>query len=296
MPSEMDELRARFPYSWLSFELGSGGLIKAVVRTAAVAGEFYLHGAHITQWQPAGQEPVLWMSGSSNFAADKPIRGGVPICFPWFGPHPSNPSAPAHGHARITKWELTAAEASADGRARLSLATSLSPFQLRFDVEFGPVLRMTLLTTLEPGHETTETFEQALHTYLTVKDVRSISISGLEEAGYLDKVDGGAVKPATGLPIEFRGETDRVYLDTVADCLLADLGYERCIRVRKSGSNSTVIWNPWISKSARMPDFGDHEWPEMLCIETANVGAAEVKLQPGQSHSLSAEISVSGYR
>jgi glucose-6-phosphate 1-epimerase len=292
MASEIDELRARFPLPWLSFELGAGDLIKVVVQTSAAAGEFYLHGAHIAHWQPAAQEPVLWMSRASSFDAAKPIRGGVPICFPWFGPHPSDSSAPAHGHARLTKWELTAAERSADGSARLSLTTVLSPFALRFDVEFGPVLRMAMQTTLEAGHENTETFEQALHTYMAVKDVRSVSISGLEGAGYLDKVDGGTVKPATGLPIEFSGETDRVYLDTVADCLLTDHGNGRCIQVCKSGSDSTVIWNPWINKSARMPDFGDHEWPEMVCIETANVGAAAVKLQPGQSHSMTAEISV----
>jgi glucose-6-phosphate 1-epimerase len=276
----------------LHFEAGQGGLTRAAVATPVASGEIYLHGAHVTSWQPAGHEPVLWMSRSSLFQAGKPIRGGVPICFPWFGPHASDPSAPAHGFARTALWEVVEARPTAEGGISLTLRTLIDPFSVLFTVEFGSVLRMTLSTELATGISTSHRFEDALHTYFSVSDVRNISIAGLEQVRYIDKVDGAQEKPATGAAIEFTGETDRVYLKTDSECHLHDPGRNRTIVVSKSGSLSTVIWNPWVAKSARMPDFGDHEWPEMVCIETANVGIDAIELAPGTSHSTTVVIRV----
>lgn len=276
----------------LHFEAGQGGLTKAIVTTPVASGEIYLHGAHVTSWQPAGHEPVLWMSRSSLFQHGKPIRGGVPICFPWFGPHASDPSAPAHGFARTALWAVVEARPTAGGGISLTLRTLIEPFSVLFTVEFGSVLRMTLATELATGISTIHGFEDALHTYFSVSDVRNISIAGLEQVRYVDKVDGAQEKPATGAAIEFTGETDRVYLKTYSECHLHDPGRNRTIVVSKSGSQSTVIWNPWVAKSARMPDFGDHEWPEMVCIETANVGINAIELAPNTSHSTTVEIQV----
>jgi glucose-6-phosphate 1-epimerase len=280
----------QFKVPGLNFEAGQGGLTKAVVATPVASGEIYLHGAHVTSWQPAGHQPVLWMSRSSLFQPGKPIRGGVPICFPWFGPHASDPSAPAHGFARTALWEVTQARTTAEGGISLSLQTLIDSFSVRFTVEFRSVLQMTLTTEPVPGTSTSQSFEDALHTYFSVSDVRNISITGLEQARYIDKVDGAAEKPAAGTAIEFSGETDRVYLNTLAECQLVDPGYQRTVVVSKSGSHSTVVWNPWIAKSARMPDFGDHEWPEMVCIETANVGRNAIELAPNTSHSTTVVI------
>ena len=282
----------QFKVRGLHFEAGQGGLTKAVVATPVASGEIYLHGAHVTSWQPAGHAPVLWMSRSSLFQPGKPIRGGVPICFPWFGPHASDPSAPAHGFARTALWEVTEARTTADGVISLSLQTRIDSFSVRFTVEFGPVLQMTLTTEPGPGSSTGLRFEDALHTYLSVSDVRNVSITGLEQVRYIDKVDGAAEKPATRAAIEFTGETDRVYFTTDSECHLHDPGRTRTIAISKSGSQSTVVWNPWIAKSARMPDFGDHEWPEMVCIETANVGVHAVELAPKSIHSTTVVIQV----
>ena len=281
----VQSLCEQFKVPGLHFEAGQGGLTKAVIATPVASGEIYLHGAHVTSWQPAGHEPVLWMSRSSLFQSGKPIRGGVPICFPWFGPHASDPSAPAHGFARTALWEIIDAQGTAEGGISLSLQTRIESFSVRFTVEFGSVLQMTLTTEPVPGTSTVLRFEDALHTYFSVSDVRNISITGLEQARYIDKVDGAAEKSATGTAIEFIGETDRVYLHTAATCQLVDPGRERTIAISKSGSLSTVVWNPWVAKSARMPDFGDHEWPEMVCIETANVGGNTIELSPDTSHS-----------
>ena len=282
----------QFKVPGLHFEAGHGGLTKAVVATNVAAGEIYLHGAQVTSWQPAGHEPVLWMSRSSLFQPGKPIRGGVPICFPWFGPHASDPSAPAHGFARTALWEVTEAQTTVEGGISLSLQTRIDSFSVRFTVEFGSVLQMTLMTEPGPGISIGQRFEDALHTYFSVSDVRNVSITGLEQVRYIDKVDGALEKPATGAVIEFTGETDRVYLNTAATCQLVDPGRKRTIAISKSGSQSTVVWNPWIAKSARMPDFGDHEWPEMVCIETANVGSNAIDLAPNTGHSTTVVIRV----
>ncbi len=288
----LQSLCEQFKVSGLHFEEGHGGLTKAVVATTVASGEIYLHGAHVTAWQPAGHEPVLWMSRSSLFQPGKPIRGGVPICFPWFGPHASDASAPAHGFARTAMWEVAEARPTAEGGISMTLQTRIDPFTVRFTVEFGSVLRMTLATEPASGVSTSHRFEDALHTYFSVSDVRNISITGLEQVRYIDKVDGAQEKPATGAAIEFTGETDRVYLKTDSECHLHDPGRNRTIFVSKCGSQSTVIWNPWVAKSERMPDFGDHEWPEMVCIETANVGINAIELAPNTSHSTTVEIQV----
>ena len=288
----VQSLCEQFKVPGLHFEAGQGGLTKAVVATPVASGEVYLHGAHVTSWQPAGHGPVLWMSRSSLFQPGKPIRGGVPICFPWFGPNASDASAPAHGFARTAMWEVAEARPTAEGGISMTLQTRIDPFAVRFTVEFGSVLRMTLATELATGVSTSHRFEDALHTYFSVSDVRNISITGLEQSRYIDKLDGAAEKPATGVAIEFIGETDRVYFDSDSECHLHDPGRKRTIAVSKSGSHSTVVWNPWIAKSARMPDFGDHEWPEMVCIETANVGVNAVELAPKSIHSTTVVIRV----
>jgi len=288
----LDDLKKEFSVPGLSFELGSGNLIRAVIDTAIAKGELFLQGAHVTSWHPVGQRPVLWLSGQSNYEAGKPIRGGVPICFPWFGPNSKDTTQPAHGFARITEWQVAGARLNADGAIELHLKTTIDPFLLNFHIEFGRELKMTLRTQLSSEATSSHSFEDALHTYFVVSDVRSISIAGLEAASYIDKVDQGMLKQASGEAITFTGETDRVYLETQTACELTDSALGRVIRVSKTGSASTVVWNPWIDKSERMADFGDDEWPGMVCIETANVGTSQIELQPGGSHTTVCRISV----
>ncbi len=292
MAKSLADLQFRFQIPGLTFDNEQRGLIRARFSDLMVTGEVYLHGAHCTAWQPAGQSPVLWMSAESYFEDGKPIRGGVPICFPWFGSHPTNKDAPGHGTARIKSWDLQSVVIKDSGGVRLEFSTDVAPFEVRYAVAFGQRLTLELKVTVPKTHSQSERYEDALHTYLSISDIRQVSISGLERIDYIDKVGQVTQRPATGQPITFEGETDRVYVGTVDTCTLHDPGLNRKIVVRKSGSRSTVIWNPWIAKSARMPDFGDNEWPGMVCIETANVGEQAITLAPGQSHTTTAEISV----
>ena len=280
---------------------GNGGLPRLDVSTRAATAEIYLHGAHVTAWQPAqAAAPVIWMSAASFFQPEKPIRGGVPICYPWFGPHPSDKSAPAHGFARLAEWRLDNVRTLRDGSVDLLLVLDPTSGSQTADARHAATVahRITigakLMMSLEvrnPGPDTL-TFEEALHTYFAVQDVTQIEICGLENVEYLDKVAGFARKRQAAEPIRFTAETDRVYLDTTGACTLDDPGLLRRIVVSKSGSQSTVVWNPWRDKAAAMPDFGNDEWRGMVCIETANVGDAAVRLEPGERHVMTAEISV----
>ena len=288
----IEQLNTEYGMPGLQFEFGKGGLVKAAVHTSVATGEIYLHGAHVTRWQPAGHREVLWVSGSSWFEAGKPIRGGVPICFPWFGAHPTDALLPAHGTARISQWQVTATSLTAAGSVQLSFEYVTESFLVQYTVEFGPTLRMCLQVTLAASSAKVVQFEEALHSYFAVSDVQQIVIEGLESAPFIDKMDGAAVTSATGRPIRFSGETDRVYFDTDATCTLRDWASARRIVISKSGSLSTVVWNPWTAKAARMPDFGDNDWPGMVCIETANVAGNAIELEPGDSHSMHVEVAV----
>lgn len=287
-----EDLSERFCFPGLTFDRGPGGLVRATIRTDSTSGELYLHGAHLTAFQPLDHDPVLWMSKESLFESGKPIRGGIPVCFPWFGPHATDTSLPGHGLARIREWNVASVWTFAEGGIGLQLRTVIDSFTLSFHVHFGRRLELELRVALSDEAEGPVTFEEALHTYLTVGDIREVCVTGLESAAFIDKVDGGKAKPATGQPIDFIGETDRVYAPTTDACVLADDSLKRSIMITKAGSQSTVVWNPWIAKSARMPDFGDNEWTGMVCIETANVGANAVTLEPGEIHTMAAVIAV----
>ena len=280
--------------------LTGGALPRLQIETSRVAAEIYFHGAHVARWHPShADDPVLWLSRHSRFAANAAIRGGVPICFPWFGPHRTDPQAPSHGLARIADWTLVDAAELPDGEVTLAFALAGTDqtwrawphaFDITLRVSIGATLGMTLAVA-NPGSEPIA-FEEALHTYFTVGDVERVSISGLEHTDYLDKVERLARKRQGNDPIAFTGETDRVYLDTTATCVLSDPVLRRRIVVGKSGSRTTVVWNPWRNKARTLPDFGDDEWRRMACVETANTGEAAVRLRPGERHSMSVDIRV----
>lgn len=285
----------------LVFEAGPGNLPVAVITAPGGSGRLFLHGAHLADYRPAGAEdrPVLWMSDHSRYQAGEPIRGGIPICMPWFGPPTLEPwntrtggQGPAHGLARLQTWEITEVQPVAD-QVQLALTTRMDDLMLIYRVSIGRSLQLALIVA-NTGDETLPC-EMALHTYFAVSDIRNIAIHGLEEVPFLDKVTD-APCPGDAQPIRFTGETDRVYASTQATCLIDDPGTAeetgRRIRIEKQGSRSTVVWNPWIAKSQRMPDFGDDEWPGMVCVETANVGTDAVLLAPGAAHEMSAIIRV----
>ncbi len=277
--------------SGVRLESDSNSMVRLAIETPLVSGHLYLHGAHVTRFQPAGHAPVLFMSGRSQWARHKPIRGGIPLCLPWFGANPADPAAPMHGIARLTEWSLVSVSANESGEIVATLTMDSAsgspyacpqPFRAVFTAVFGSSLSVSLM--IENTGTQPMPVSEALHTYLQVSDVRNVAIRGLAGRAFFDRLDDARTKVESDVPITITGETDRVYLDTADDIAVTDPGLGRKITVAKAGSASTVVWNPWIAKAAAMADFGDDEWPGMLCIETANALANSYQLAPGATH------------
>ncbi|MCP5039416.1 MAG: D-hexose-6-phosphate mutarotase [bacterium] len=281
----------------LRFREGPGELISAQIETAASTGTIALHGAQVLSWTPAGHEDLLWLSGSSPLRADKAIRGGIPICWPWFGNHESDASKPAHGFARTSAFQVRRSFETADGCGlELALTDSATSralwphaFELRVCVEMGTALRVDL--EMHNTSDETVCCGAALHSYFRVGDVERIAIEGLSGLEYLDKVEDFARKQQHQAP-RIRGETDRVYLAADTPCTVDDPTLDRRLHVDKRGSRTTVLWNPGLQKARSMADFEDAGWRDMVCVEAANAFDDCRELAPGAHHVLGTQIRV----
>jgi glucose-6-phosphate 1-epimerase len=273
---------------------GRGGFPRLEVSTPFSEAHIYLYGAHVSHFAVNGHEPLFFESARAYFELGKPIRGGVPVIFPWFGPHHEGAAKPAHGFARTRPWSLESAMESEDGTVTLVLrlepdaeTAALWPeggeaWVLRYRVIVGKTL--TLELDIENHGETPIQCEEALHTYFAVGDVREIEVQGLEETEYVTVIEDQPLKRQPASPIRFVGETDRVYVNTGADLTIRDPQKHRSIEIGKSGSQSTVVWNPWIEKSLKMADFVPDEWPGMVCVETGNVKENTLQIAPHSRH------------
>jgi len=279
------------------FEAGPGGFVRAVVSTPSAAGHVYLHGAHVTHYQPAGATPVLFMSPRSQFVPGKAIRGGVPVIFPWFGPRAGHPTAPEHGFARVAEWSVESVERALDGAVTLVLQLDSTDatravwpydFRVRHRVVIGPRLELEL--EVENRSHEAFGFEEALHTYLRVGDVREATVSGLAGTAYIDKNDAMKRKLQADEALRLSGATDRVFLATRGPYVVDDPLLDRRLVIEKRRSATTVLWNPWREKAAAMADLGGDAWPSMLCVETANAADDAVRLAPGERHRMTAVV------
>lgn len=282
----------------LKFKQGPGGLIVAKVSNSHSAATIALQGAHVMTWAPSRARPVIWLSKFAKFAPGKSIRGGAPICWPWFGAHASEPKYPGHGFARTVMWEMVGAERLRDDRTRLTFrivqddATRAQwphATEALNIVTVGPSLELELIT--RNTGSAAITVGDAYHTYFEVSDIRNCRIHGLGGLPYLDKVDGGKKKQQTGA-ITIGEEVDRIYLDSVADVMIDDPGFHRRIRVAKHGSRSSVVWNPWTEKAEKMGDFGPNGYLNMVCVESTNCADDVVQIAPGAEHRLLVRYSV----
>ena len=273
---------------------GNGGLPKVRITSPQGTGEMYLHGGHITSWKPAGDE-VLFVSSQSRWEDGLAIRGGVPVCFPWFGAKADDPKAPAHGFVRTKAWQLESVT-QAGGAVAVSMFTENddstkrwwpADFRLVHRATFGSELSLELLVTNTGA--TSLRFEEALHAYYRVGDIKKVRLQGLEGIHYLDKTDRNQEKAQRG-EIVIVSETDRVYLNTLAAVELEDSALRRRTRVTKQNSRTTVVWNSWVQKARTFSDLADGEWTQMICIESSNVGDFAVVLAPGEQHTMKAII------
>ncbi len=267
------------------------------VHHPAASARIAAHGAHVMEWTPAGEKPVLYLSPQAIFEKGKPIRGGIPLCWPWFNAHPTDAEKPMHGLARIRVWTLVEASETPDnvtlhfqlGSDPETLALWPHPFQLSLKITIGQTL--TLALTSHNTGETPFTLTEAIHTYFQHGGIDKVTVLGLDQIDYLDTVGPHTLRHQNGDVIIDR-EVDRQYASTSDATLLDPLG-QRQITISKSGSQTTVVWNPWIEKSTRLADLPDEAYLHFLCIETANASPATVTVPPGQQHTITATYRVS---
>ena len=295
-----DSLSAAFgSQGRLVFEMSPLGGIVARMSAGGGMALVALQGAQVLSWLPArGAAEVLWLSPVAKLGTGKAVRGGIPVCWPWFGPH-SNPASGlgAHGFVRAADWHVIES-AITDRQTRLSLGYTLTEKDL---AALGGQARVVLTVTLSDCLEiaiTTEnigatpiTISEALHSYFSIGDIASVDVTGLDGRGYTDQLSGAVFEQQSSIVIP--SETDRIYWDTPDTTVIRDTLSRRDISISKTGSASTVVWNPWRDKAARLGDMPDDSFRNMLCIETANVGPHNVvTIAAGQSHTLSARIAV----
>ena len=301
--TDIASLRSRFGIPRVLDFDNQNGLTFLHVNAPAARATVCLQGAHLTSWQPVGQDPVLFLSRRSELAPGRPIRGGVPIIFPWYGgdPKPDRLSVrpgPSHGFARIQEWTLMSAKLESGG---LALELTLGPtetsrsmgfdnFLLELRVRMGTTLSMELTVTNRA--DSPLIFEEGFHNYFNVEDVHEASVSGLEALGYVDKTDQRLPKPATEAPITFHGPVDRLFVDTAAACTIRSGTQRRDIRLVKQNSRTTAVWNP----ARSLPDLGEWDWHEMVCVETLNAGPDARTLGPGESFTMGQTISVERWK
>lgn len=265
------------------------GLVFLDVNHPLAQASLCLQGAHLVSYQASGSEPLLWVSEAESYQIGQAIRGGIPICWPWFGAHPSVPQASAHGFVRTTNWTLE--NVSSDAAAVVLRLTYLAHSQphwpfcaaLCLVITVGATLRLELTTT----NTGTDAFNltQALHTYFDIRDIQQVSLAGIGTAAYDDSVLGEYFPSAAESlgDLRFEREVDRIYYPTESLVLKAG---QRRIGITVQGSNSTVVWNPWVAKSARLSHFKPDDYLRMVCVEAANAGRDSIALKARASHTL----------
>jgi glucose-6-phosphate 1-epimerase len=253
-----------------------------------------LHGAHVAGFRKNGEPPLIFMSRKSYFAPGKPIRGGVPICFPWFGNRDGEPS---HGFVRSSGWQLVKSLVAPNGAVTLHFALPQIPgreawknLRTEFIVTVADTLTMELIASNDSCDETLE-IENCLHTYFQVSDIGAVGITGLQDAAFLDNAAGGngERKVENDPVLHITKETNRIYPDNTAAVEIHDRKLKRIIRVEKAGSKSTVVWNPWTTQ--KLPDdFDPAEHKQMVCVESGNVKQNKILLAPGKPSALKVVI------
>src|ERR1700733_5231934 len=297
--SQINELNLRLGIPGIAQVVaGNGGLPKIRITTPAASAEIYLHGAHVTSWIPLGFNEVLFVSGSSHWQTGRAIRGGIPICFPWFRAKSDDPTAPAHGFVRTKEWRLDSITSDDEGAIAVVCSTSSDEDTGRFwPHEFRLVHRITVAKTLQLELIVTNTgtaafqFEEALHTYFRVGEVESVRVRGVDCVSYLDNTDANSEKIQSG-DVVLTKTTDNAYINTRGATEVIDPVLHRTLQTAKKNSVTTIVWNPWQQGAASLADLSNAEWSEMICVEAGNILGSAISLAPGAEHCMVSTLSV----
>lgn len=287
----------------LSFVEGKGGLPFIKVENEYASALISIYGAQVLSYKlklkDGGNNELLFVSESAYFEEGKAIKGGIPICWPWFGRDPENLGRQMHGFARNMLWQLedTSSTSADDTKIVLSLTESKDSYKL-WPHDFKVILTITIgkslhlsLQTVNTGKEAI-TITQALHTYFSIADIQQVQLEGLDGVQYLDMVNGANKTEVQLDGVNVNQEVDRIYTDAPNYATLIDTKSQREVTIKTSGSKTTVVWNPWIDISKSSGDLNDDAYQRFICVETANAAEDVVVIEPNESFKIEAEYTL----
>lgn len=282
-----------------------GELEVIAIHHPAFRAEVLLQGAQMIAFAPTGQSNWLWLSDTVDYKKGVSLRGGIPVCWPWFGNACKNPPevqahyngkqpTPAHGFARTQEWQFGELYEACD-RVELSMTLSAT-HQPDWAAEARLTARwimsrdgLTIQLTTHNYGRSAMAITQALHTYFPTQNIHQTHLSGLHRQSYLDTLDNWRRKTQSG-DVHFEAETDRIYYTSPDGHHLTLATPKQRTRIDASGSQSCIVWNPWIRKSRGLGQFADDAWQRMVCVETANAADDWINIEPGHSHTLSVTL------
>lgn len=293
------QLHAQFGIeNHLTFEIHSGGMVVAHLNSGKAKASVFLYGAHIASFCPGGEEEVLWMSNHTSYTEGKPIRGGIPLCFPWFGAPSTETNFPKHGFARLMHWGVSQTALLADGKVQITLFLESSDETWYFwPHEFKAELTISLGSDLHSALKVINTgtlplrYSAALHTYFKVGNLNAIAIEGL--SGTLFYTQGSTEQHFQTEPfLSIDRPLDRCYINHCQATLIHDASMNRTLVADKQGSEVTVVWNPGEATSRLIDDIHPNGYLEFVCVEAANTYDDTIDLDPGEWHLTAVRISV----
>lgn len=294
---DIDELDEKFSIEGeVGFAELEDELVFITVSNKYADADICLYGAHVTSFRPHRAMEILWMSPDSSFEVGKPIRGGIPVCFPWFGPHKTDPEKPQHGFARLMYWEVVKTESGATGETTVVLQLRSSEetkaywaheFRAEMTIVVGKTLEVKLKVT-NPSDEPLE-YTCALHSYYSLSDIGNVSLEGLQGTAYYNQLSGENDVQNEEL-LQIQEPLTRHYLGTETPVVIADSAFRHRIKVDKTGSKVTTVWNPGAETCAKIGDLPDDAYEMFVCVEATNAFDYPIKLAAGESFETSAII------
>ena len=284
----------------LKFVMGDGGFPFILIRNRSATALISLYAGQVLSFLPTGEgEDLLFLSQKAYYDAGKAIRGGVPICWPWFGPDPKGLGRPSHGFVRNGLWAVSGTQAASEFETKIKLRfleTEQSesfwqqPFSLDLEISVGNTLTLEL-TTRNMGDKIFSV-TQAFHAYLHVGNINQMQILGLEGIKYTDNLDSHTQKLQMGA-VTVTGEVERIYTNVRNELIIDDSVLNRQIRIASSSNKTAVVWNPWTTKSEKLPDMENDGYQRFICVETGNVVTDVVEIPPGNEFSLLTNFRIS---
>lgn len=283
----------------LEFIVGDGGLPFISIKNASATALISLYGGQVLAFQPVGSpKNLLFLSNKAYYGNKKAIRGGIPVCWPWFGPDPKGLNRPSHGFARNSLWTVAKTDTKSNFITQIKLqlmpnivSKELWPhdFDLTLEITIGSSLILELVT--RNTGDRTFSISQALHAYFQIGNIDQVQVLGLENTHFLDKLDRDQKKQQLG-SITIANEIDRIYTEFNNPITIVDPVLNRQIQIQSFGNKTAVVWNPWAKNSAKMADLNNDDYQQFICVEASNTGPDIIEIGPGQEHRLKSNYTI----